>query len=128
MNHRVSGFFPVSMLSSLMRAWSQTQRTGTLLQEKPGEAKALVVDAYLLPQHIHHNRAEIECGHLCGCIFCEQLFQPTEIRRWVGAGTTAICPRCDTAAVVGSGAGFELTPQLLNRAHRLLFEGMGLRA
>jgi hypothetical protein len=84
-------------------------------------------DAYLLPQHMHHNRAEIEAAELCGCISCEQMFQQFEIQRWVGAGTTAVCPRCDTAAVVGSGAAFELTPQLLHRAHQLLFEGLGLR-
>jgi hypothetical protein len=79
----------------------------------------------LLPKHMHHNRAEIQDGELCGCISCEQLFPRSEILRWVGAGTTAVCPRCDTAAVVGSGAGFQLTPELLHRAHQLLFEGAG---
>jgi hypothetical protein len=87
--------------------------------------KPVTVGAYLLPKHMHHNRAEIQDGELCGCISCEQLFQRSEILRWVGAGTTAICPRCDTAAVVGSGAGFQLTPELLRRAHQLLFEGAG---
>jgi hypothetical protein len=85
------------------------------------------IHAYQLPRHMHHNRAEIEVADLCGCISCEQMFQKNEIRVWVAAGATALCPRCDAAAVVGSGAGFQLTPELLHRTHSLLFEGMGLR-
>jgi hypothetical protein len=114
--------FSSSMLAALMRAWSTTAKRGASESKKP---KPVPLDAYLLPKHMHHNRAEIQYGELCGCISCEQLFQRSEIFRWVGAGTTAICPRCDTAAVVGSGAGFQLTPELLHRAHQLLFEGAG---
>jgi len=114
-----------STLAALWRAWSTTIRKGPDESKKP---KAITVGAYLLPKHMHHNRAEIQGGELCGCIFCEQIFQGSEILRWVGAGNTAVCPRCDTASVVGSGAGFQLTPQLLHRAHQLLFEGMGRRA
>jgi hypothetical protein len=114
-----------SMLGALLRAWSTTVRKGASEPRKP---KAITLGAYLLPKHMHHNRAEIQGGELCGCLFCEQFFPRSEILRWVGEGTTAICPRCDTASVVGSGAGFELTPELLHRAHQMLFEGMGRRA
>jgi hypothetical protein len=113
------------MLGALLRAWSTTARKGATEPRKP---KAITLGAYLLPKHMHHNRAEIQDGELCGCISCEQFFPRNEIVRWVGEGTTAICPRCDTASVVGSGAGFELTPELLHRAHQMLFEGMGRRA
>jgi hypothetical protein len=90
------------------------------------QPKPVTVPAYQLPRHMHHNRAEIEGSDLCGCISCEQMFQKSEVPMWVAAGATAVCPRCDAAAVVGSGAGFQLTPELLHRAHLLLFEGMGL--
>ena len=113
------------MLGALLRAWSTTARKGATEPRKP---KAITLGAYLLPKHMHHNRAEIQDGELCGCISCEQFFPRNEIVRWVGEGTTAICPRCDAASVVGSGAGFELTPELLHRAHQMLFEGMGRRA
>jgi hypothetical protein len=114
-----------SMLAALLRAWSTTVRKGASETRKP---KAITLGAYLLPKHMHHNRAEIQGGEQCGCLFCEQFFPRSEILRWVGEGATAICPRCDTASVVGSGAGFELTPELLHRAHQMLFEGMGRRA
>ena len=107
-----------------MRAWSAT-RTVTRDSIKP---KQITVEAYLLPQHTHHNRAEIQSGGPCGCVSCKQMFPEGEIRKWVGAGTTALCPRCGAAAVVGSGAGFKLTPELLHRAHQMLFQGTGRRA
>lgn len=113
------------MLAALLRAWSTTVRKEASEPRKP---KAITLGAYLLPKHMHHNRAEIQGGEQCGCLFCEQFFPRSEILRWVGEGTTAICPRCDTASVVGSGAGFDLTPELLHRAHQMLFEGMGRRA
>jgi hypothetical protein len=111
-----------SMLGALLRAWSTAIGKGP---SEPSKPKAITLGAYLLPKHMHHNRGEILGGERCGCIFCEQFFAPGEIRRWVGEGTTAICPRCDTASVVGSGAGFELTPELIHRAHQMLFEGAG---
>jgi hypothetical protein len=125
MKDRFSAVFPSATFAAVSRACSAALGMGAREQ---GEPKAVPSNAHLLPQHMHHNRAEIEtAAGPCGCISCEQMFPRCEIRRWVGAGTTAVCPRCDTAAVVGSGAGFELTPELLHRAHQLLFEGLGLR-
>lgn len=125
MEDRANANSSSAMLAALLRACSTTIRKGASESKKP---KAITLGAYLLPKHMHHNRAEIQGGALCGCIFCERLFQRSEIVHWVGEGTTAICPRCDTASVVGSAAGFQLTPELLHRAHQLLFEGRGRRA
>ena len=125
MENKSKGHSSSSMLAVLLRAWSTTNRIGASEPKKP---KAITLGAYLLPKHMHHNRAEIQGGEQCGCIFCEQFFPRSEIVRWVGEGTTAICPRCETASVVSSGAGIALTPELLHRAHQMLFEGMGRRA
>jgi hypothetical protein len=112
------------VLATLTRAWS----AGREVAWEAIKSKPVSIEAHRLPQHMHHNRAEIQAGERCGCICCEQLFPAREIQKWVGGGTTALCPRCETASVVGSGAGFELTPQLLRRAHQMLFEGRGRRA
>jgi len=125
MDDRANANSSSGALAALLRAWSTTIRKETNESKKP---KPITLGAYLLPKHMHHNRTEIQGGELCGCIFCQQIFPRSEIRRWVGGGSTAMCPRCDTASVVGSGAGFELTPELLHRAHQLLFEGQGRRA
>jgi hypothetical protein len=123
MNDRLNEVPASRMLAAVTKALSAALGTAARGHSKP---KPVTLDAHLLPKHMHHNRAEIEAANRCGCISCEQMFQPSEIRRWLGAGTTAVCPRCDIAAVVGSSAGFELTPELLHRAHQLLFEGLGL--
>jgi hypothetical protein len=124
MGNTATGIPSPGVRTTLMRAWSAT-RTVTRESIKP---KPITVEAHLLPQHMHHNRAEIQSGDICGCIACEQIFPRVEIRRWSGAGTTAVCQRCNTAAVVGAGAGFQLTRELLHLAHQLLFEGKGRRA
>jgi hypothetical protein len=124
MKDRLNGVLSSDVLATLSRALSANLGAGA---QEQGKLKAITSNAHLLPRHMHHNRAEIDgAAGPCGCISCEQMFHHREIRRWVGAGTTAVCPRCDTAAVVGSGAGFVLTPELLHRAHQLLFEGLGL--
>ncbi len=84
-------------------------------------------DAYSLPPHAFHNRAEIEDSDWCGCLCCEQMYRPMEIEHWQrdAAGDTAICPRCRRTAVVGSGAGFVLTPELVHRAHMVRFPARG---
>ena len=123
MNDRLNQVPASRMLAAVAKAFSAALGMEARGHGKP---KPVTLDAHLLPKHMHHNRAEIEAAELCGCISCEQMFPRREIRRWVGAGATAICPRCNTAAVVGSSAGFALTPQLLHRAHLLLFEGLGL--
>jgi hypothetical protein len=119
MKNQVNGISS-GFLANLMRSVPAQEPTRDSRKAKP-----ITIEAYLLPQHMHHNRAEIQEGELCGCISCEQSFSATEIRSWVAAGNTAVCPRCGATAVVGSGAGFQLTSQLLHRAHLLLFEGMG---
>lgn len=125
MKARSNEVLPSSVFGTVSRSWSAALGMSAHGQREP---KAIASGAHLLPRHMHHNRAEIEgAAGLCGCISCEQMFPQSEIQSWVGAGTTAVCPRCNTAAVVGSGAGFELTPELLHRAHQLLFEGFGLR-
>jgi hypothetical protein len=123
MNERLNDVPAARLLTAVARALSAALGMEGRGHSKP---KPVTLNAHLLPKHMHHNRAEIEAAEQCGCISCEQMFQRGDIRRWVAAGTTAVCPRCNIAAVVGSGAGFALTPQLLRRAHQLLFEGLGL--
>jgi hypothetical protein len=114
MKDQINCFGP-DLLASVMR--SLPARVPSRDLRKP---KSTTIEAYLLPQHMQHNRAEIQAGELCACISCEQMFPASEIREWVAGGNTAVCPRCDTVALVGSGTGFPITAELLHRAHLLL--------
>jgi hypothetical protein len=82
--------------------------------------------------HSYRNRNEIEQSEVCACFHCFARFAPIEIRLWThsdnpddddpGAvrddtatvrGMTAICPRCEYDAVIGSAIGVELSEGFL---------------
>lgn len=108
---------------SLMWAWRVSTMAGRRRDRWTVETGAFA-DSYQLPTHMRHNREEIARSSICGCVWCEQLFRPAEIRTWrcEAEGETAVCPRCGREAVVGSGAGFTLTPELLHRSHTVRFQ------
>jgi hypothetical protein len=51
-----------------------------------------------------NNRPQIDRGGLCGCFFCEEVFDPEKmsIREWTDRGQTALCPICGIDSVVSS--------------------------
>jgi len=85
-------------------------------------------DAELEEAHRHSmcHRAEVLSSESCGCFHCRRIFSPSEIKEWVdkdevGIGTTALCPRCGIDSVIGSKAGFSLSPRFLASMHRRWF-------
>ena len=73
------------------------------------------------------HRAKVEASALCGCFYCKRTFTPAEIRDWVDdsapglPGETALCPRCGIDSVIGSAAGYPITPALLVAMHEYWF-------
>lgn len=80
-------------------------------------------EASLLHRRTRSNRAELETSEVCGCIYCERIYSPTEIVQWIDdkGGETAECPHCGVDAVVGSASGIPITPSVLRRAHARWF-------
>jgi hypothetical protein len=115
----VNGVSIVIVAAALARVWHGARARRARVAETSAAANDPVssADAYLLLAHTRGNRAEIERSEICGCVYCEQLYQPAEIAGW--AGETAVCPRCGQKTVVGSGAGIPLTRELLHRSHAL---------
>lgn len=64
------------------------------------------------------NRELIMKSDQCGCFYCLETFEPTEITEWVdetnSKGATALCPRCGIDSVIGSASGFPITRAFLN--------------
>lgn len=56
--------------------------------------------------HCSHHREGLLASARSGCFYCGAVFPPAEIQEWVdeqdGVGQTALCPRCDIDAVIGS--------------------------
>jgi len=76
--------------------------------------------------HFH----EISKSERCGCFYCLEIFEHTEITEWlndrnVGLGTTgrtALCPRCGIDSVIGSASGYPITPEFLGAMRRRWFD------
>jgi hypothetical protein len=74
-------------------------------------------------RHCTRNREEIARSELCGCFHCLAIFPLHEVTFYLreaeevgnGEGSTALCPKCLVDTVVGSAAGFPITPKLLRR-------------
>jgi hypothetical protein len=46
------------------------------------------------------NRDHMTPGTACGCFYCAAVFAADEIREWVDADLTALCPRCGIDTVL----------------------------
>ena len=68
------------------------------------------------------HRALIERSVECGCFYCGRTFNPSDIKEWIDAGQTALCPKCGIDAVLP--AFWNLTTSaFLKRMHDYWFTG-----
>ncbi len=67
------------------------------------------------------HRQQVEKSDKCGCFFCLNIFNPSEILEWVDDNKTAVCPNCGTDAVVASASGFEIITDFLKRMNKRWF-------
>lgn len=73
-----------------------------------------------------NHKKQLEKDSICGCFYCEMIFQPTEIVEWCpekinGKDCTAICPYCDIDAVIGESSGYKITRELLRKLNKIWF-------
>ena len=74
-----------------------------------------IPEAITAHRYSRANRRELEASTRCGCFHCLAIFSPDLIADWLeepDGGETAICPRCDTDALIAS-ASVNFTPELL---------------
>jgi len=72
------------------------------------------------------HRAEIEASTVCGCFYCQETFDPSEIEDWTDTRNpvseqTALCPRCGIDSVIGDKSGFAITPEFLAEMNKAWF-------
>lgn len=65
----------------------------------------------------YKNRATVEVSSICGCFHCLSTFDPKEVTQWIdgpiGAGMTALCPRCGIDSVLGSASAPTINARFL---------------
>lgn len=69
-------------------------------------------------KHASRHRVEVEASETCGCYSCFRRFPPTEIRAWIDAQQTALCPHCGLDTVLGSASPYQISDPFLRRMHQ----------
>ena len=56
------------------------------------------------------HKKELLSDDICGCFYCLEIFNPSEITEWVDdKGNTAICPYCNIDSIIGRNSGYSVT-------------------
>ena len=69
-------------------------------------------------EHASKHRVELETSDSCGCFSCFRRFTTAEIKAWVDADQTALCPHCGLDSVLGSASPYQLSDGFLRRMHQ----------
>ncbi len=72
-------------------------------------------------QHAMRHRAEIEASARCACFFCFRTFRSADIKSWIDANQTALCPSCGVDSVLGSASNHRLDDSFLRGMHTHVF-------
>ena len=101
--------------------------------------EAISASASAAIAHSYLNRAEVLDSDVCGCFYCCKLV-PKEDLLWTDSndpedeepgavrpdkGETAVCPACDSASIIGSASGLEITADLLQEMRKHWFKSTG---
>jgi hypothetical protein len=69
------------------------------------------------------NKPVIEKSTICGCFFCRKTCAPSEIKEYVRACKTALCPNCGIDSLIGDASGLQVTSALfLTEMYKYWFE------
>ena len=71
--------------------------------------------------HASRHRAEIKASTRCGCYFCFHTFANSDIKKWVDAEQTALCPACGLDSVIGDASKHRLDKTFLRQMHTHFF-------
>lgn len=72
-------------------------------------------------EHASGHRDEIQASGRCGCYFCFHTFPNTQIKVWIDANQTALCPACGLDAVIGDASKHRLDDKFLRQMHTRFF-------
>jgi len=81
-------------------------------------------------KHSSNHRQEILRSEMCGCFYCLDIFNASEINEWTDdkdeVGQTALCPKCGIDSVIGSSSGYPITQEFLQEMKLHWFSAGGL--
>lgn len=71
---------------------------------------------------VQNNKLALEKDKICGCFYCETIFDPAEIEEWIigesrDSEGTAICPHCGLDAMIGESSASNVTKEFLHQMY-----------
>ena len=72
-------------------------------------------------KHASNHRDEILASTQCGCFYCCNVFQPSDVSEWTDKNQTALCPKCGIDAVIGEQSRFPITRSYLKQMNQKWF-------
>ena len=73
-------------------------------------------------KHSQNHREELLTSDICGCFYCIEIYEPSEIVDWVDAERCALCAKCGIDSVIGSNSRFPITREFLNSMNEYWFQ------
>ena len=67
------------------------------------------------------NREKLSKAHVCGCFYCQRIFDPREIVWESSEDDTAMCPYCGIDAVIGESDDLPVTKAFLKKMRQFWF-------
>lgn len=87
-----------------------------------GEEDEKMKDLEVAYKFSSKNKLMLEKDTKCGCFYCLEIFQPSEIVEWIDdSPETAECPYCSIDAVIGESSGYPITKEFLEKMHNKWF-------
>ena len=68
-----------------------------------------------------NHRSQILKDKKCGCFYCLEIFEFSDITDWIDLGDTAICPYCGIDSVIGESSGFPIAKEFLEKMRHYWF-------
>jgi len=98
-------------------------RSATAAASAANAAAATAAAAPLVAAKLQasRHRVALEASARCACFFCFRAFPTSEIKAWIDADTTALCPGCGVDAVLGDASGASISDGFLRKMHQHYF-------
>ena len=92
----------------------------------------LHIDVEALHEFSSWHRHQMKASDYAGCFFCNQTFDPKDIKEWIDAEQTAMCPLCGIDSTLpglvinlafgGEGLAGQMAGELLKVMHNYWFK------
>jgi len=72
-------------------------------------------------EHSSNHKEELKNSAVIGCFYCCNHFKFSEIKEWIDAGDTALCPKCGIDSVIGSDSDYTISKKFLKEMNEYWF-------